>query len=67
MTMKFAFVMPNVMQMQALMQRWEPSVTGADQVRMAQQAEAMGYEMISIPEHFALPPRNMWSSRAATD
>ena len=57
--MKFAFVMPNVMQMQALMQPWEPSVTGADQVRMAQQAEAMGYEMLSIPEHFAIPQEHV--------
>ncbi len=62
--MKFAFVMPNVMQMQALMQPWEPSVTGADQVRMAQQAEAMGYEMLSIPEHFAIPQEHVEFSAA---
>ena len=57
--MKFGFVMPNVMQMQALMQPWEPSVTGAEQVRMAQQAEALGYEMVSIPEHFAIPQEHV--------
>jgi probable F420-dependent oxidoreductase len=57
--MKFAFVLPNVMQLQALMQPWEPNVTGADQTRMAQRAEAMGYEMLAIPEHFAMPQEHV--------
>ncbi len=37
------------------MQPWEAEVTGADQTRMAKRADELGYDMIAVPEHFAIP------------
>lgn len=53
--MKFAFPLPHMLRLKALTQPWEASVTGADQTRMVKRAEAMGYDMIAIPEHFVIP------------
>jgi alkanesulfonate monooxygenase SsuD/methylene tetrahydromethanopterin reductase-like flavin-dependent oxidoreductase (luciferase family) len=53
--MKFAFNMPHMMELQALTQPWEFSVTGADQVVMAKRAEELGYDMLAVPEHFIVP------------
>jgi probable F420-dependent oxidoreductase len=53
--MKFAFGLPHMLRLKATMQPWEASVTGPDQLRMARRAEAMGYDMIAIPEHFVVP------------
>jgi probable F420-dependent oxidoreductase len=53
--MKFLFSMPSVARLKAMMQPWEASVTGADQTRMAKRAEELGYDMISVPEHFIIP------------
>ena len=39
-----------------MLQPWELAVTGPDQLRMAQRAEELGYDMIGIPEHLAVPP-----------
>jgi probable F420-dependent oxidoreductase len=54
-TMKFLFQMPHTMRLKALTQPWECSVTGADQIQMARRAEELGYEMITVPEHFIVP------------
>ncbi|OBG38991.1 LLM class F420-dependent oxidoreductase [Mycobacterium alsense] len=53
--MKFAFPLPHMLRLKALTQPWEAGVTGADQTRMVKRAEAMGYDMIAIPEHFVIP------------
>ena len=53
--MKFAFTMPHTMELKALTQPWEFSVTGADQTVMAKRAEELGYDMLAVPEHFVVP------------
>jgi probable F420-dependent oxidoreductase len=52
---KFAFPLPHMLRLKAITQRWEAGVTGADQTRMVKRAEAMGYDMIAVPEHFVIP------------
>lgn len=54
--MKLAFQMPHLMELKAMLQPWERAVTGPDQLRMARRAEELGYDMISVPEHIAIPP-----------
>ena len=53
--MKFAFGMPRLIELKATMQPWELSVMGADQTRLAKLADDLGYDMISVPEHFLIP------------
>jgi hypothetical protein len=53
--MKFGFRMPHLMELKALTQPWEFGVTGADQTVMARRADELGYDMLSIPEHFVVP------------
>ena len=53
--MKFGFPMPNAMQLKALTQSFEYAVTGADQTHLAQRAEALGYDLLFVPEHFIVP------------
>jgi probable F420-dependent oxidoreductase len=53
--MKFGFRMPHTMELKALTQPWEFAVTGADQTVMAKRAEELGFDMLSIPEHFVVP------------
>lgn len=53
--MKFGFNLPHLMELPAMTQPWELSVTGADQTRMARRAEELGYDLIAIPEHFLIP------------
>jgi probable F420-dependent oxidoreductase len=57
--MKFAFPMPHMMRLKATTTRWEASVTGADQTFLARKAEELGYDMISVPEHFAIPNQHV--------
>ena len=53
--MKFAFGLPHMLRLKATLQPWEASVTGADQTRMVKRAEALGYDMICVPEHHIIP------------
>ena len=53
--MKFAFGMPHLVRLKAMLQPWEAGVTGADQTRLARLADEWGYDMISTPEHFIIP------------
>lgn len=53
--MKLVFNLPHMLRVKAMMQPWEVSVTGADQTRMAKCADDWGYDMIAVPEHFAIP------------
>jgi probable F420-dependent oxidoreductase len=56
---KFVFPLPHMLRLKAITQRWEAGVTGADQTRMVKRAEAMGYDMIAIPEHFVIPDEHV--------
>nr|WP_314468071.1 TIGR03619 family F420-dependent LLM class oxidoreductase [uncultured Novosphingobium sp.] len=53
--MKLAFAMPHMLELKATMQPWETAVTGADQTALAKWAEKLGFEMIAVPEHHAIP------------
>lgn len=57
--MKFTFGMPHMLRLKASLQPWESKVTGPDQLRMAKQAEAMGYDMVAVPEHFIIPQEHI--------
>jgi probable F420-dependent oxidoreductase len=48
-----------MLRLKAFTQRWEAGVTGADQTRMVKRAEAMGYDMIAVPEHFVIPDEHV--------
>lgn len=54
--MKLTFPLPHLMEIEAMLQPWERAVTGPDQLAMARHAEELGYDMIAIPEHIAIPP-----------
>lgn len=54
--MKLTFPLPHLMEITAMVQPWELKVTGPDQLRLAQRAEELGYDMVGIPEHLAMPP-----------
>ncbi|MGB3351293.1 MAG: TIGR03619 family F420-dependent LLM class oxidoreductase [Mycobacterium sp.] len=53
--MQLVFNLPHMLRLKAMSQPWEGSVTGADQTRMAKCADAWGYDMIAVPEHFVIP------------
>ncbi|BBZ63084.1 TIGR03619 family F420-dependent LLM class oxidoreductase [Mycolicibacterium monacense] len=53
--MKLVFNLPHMLRLKAMTQPWEAAVTGADQTRMAKCADAWGYDMIAVPEHFVIP------------
>lgn len=53
--MKFAFAMPHLLELKATMQPWELQVMGKEHTRLAKHAEALGYDMLSVPEHFIIP------------
>jgi probable F420-dependent oxidoreductase len=54
--MKLAFPMPHLMEIGAITQPWELTVDGPAQLRLARRAEELGYDLIGIPEHLAVPP-----------
>jgi probable F420-dependent oxidoreductase len=53
--MKFAFPIPHLLRLKATAQPWEAGVAGAQQTRLAKRAEALGYDMIAVPEHHIIP------------
>ena len=53
--MKLQFPLPHLMELPAMSQDWERAVSGPDQLRIARRSEELGYDMISIPEHMAVP------------
>ena len=57
--MKFQFPLPHMVDIKALTQPWERSVTGADQTRLLKRGEELGYDMISVPEHFIIPNEHL--------
>ena len=56
--MKLNFPMPHIMEIEAMLQPWERAVSGPDQLRLAQRADKLGYDMIAVPEHLAIPPED---------
>lgn len=48
-----------MLRLKATTQPWEEQVTGADQTRMAKHADAVGYDMIAVPEHFIIPAEHL--------
>lgn len=53
--MQFVFNLPHLLRLKATTQPWEALVTGADQTRMIKCADAWGYDMVAVPEHFVIP------------
>jgi probable F420-dependent oxidoreductase len=62
--MKLSFTMPNMVRLKAMAQPWEREVTGADQQRLAQWAEKLGFEMICVSEHHIIPQAHVELSGA---
>lgn len=62
--MKLAFGIPNLMQVKAITAPWETRVTGAEQLKLAQWGEKLGFEMLAVPEHFIIPRENVALSGA---
>ena len=56
--MKFAFAMPHLVELKET-PAWEKAVTGADQTKLAKFAEKLGYDMLSVPEHFVIPNHHL--------
>lgn len=52
---KLSFALPHMLRIRAMTQPWEADVTGADQTRMVKRADELGYDMVSVPEHFVIP------------
>lgn len=57
--MDLTFPMPHIIRLKSTRQPWEASVTGRDQTRMAKRADELGYDMISVPEHFLIPDEHV--------
>lgn len=53
--MKFAFTLPNMTRLKNVAHEWEADVTGAIQTRMLKRVEALGYDMVLVPEHLVVP------------
>jgi probable F420-dependent oxidoreductase len=53
--MRFTVYLPNCMHVAAITQPWEHDLTGRDIASVAQRAEALGYSMVFLPEHFFTP------------
>src|SRR5690349_102059 len=62
--MKLQFPIPRLGEDRTLVQPWEAAVGGAEQRRMLQRAEQLGYDMISVPEHFLIPKEQLEHSGA---
>jgi probable F420-dependent oxidoreductase len=57
--MQLTFPIPHLAELKGMTQPWEYGVTGPDQLRMAKRAEELGYDIIGIPEHLAVPPAHI--------
>lgn len=62
--MKFSFALPNTVQLKALGNDWERSVDGAAQTAMIKRADALGFDMVAVPEHFLVPTEHIELSGA---
>jgi probable F420-dependent oxidoreductase len=53
--MKFGLGMPAMILYPPVMSRWEPEATGADIIRIAQKADDLGFDWLTVPEHIFIP------------
>ena len=53
--MKFALGTPGVILYPPIMSPWEPGASGADIVRVAQKADELGWDWMTISEHIVMP------------
>jgi probable F420-dependent oxidoreductase len=53
--MKLAFALPHTLELPAITAKWEFAVTGPEQAAMVKRADELGYDMVSVPEHFVVP------------
>jgi len=53
--MKLAFALPHTLELPAITAGWEFAVTGLQQAAMVKRADELGYDMVSVPEHFVVP------------
>jgi hypothetical protein len=53
--MKLAFALPHTLELPAMTAGWEFAVTGPQQAAMVRGADELGYDMVSVPEHFVVP------------
>lgn len=62
--MQFTYPLPHLLELPALTQPWEAAVTGPQQTQAIKRAEAMGFDMISVCEHFVVPREHVELSGA---
>ena len=53
--MKFGLGMPALILYPPVMSRWEPEATHHDILRIAQKADELGYDYLTVPEHIFIP------------
>src|ERR1700739_5069974 len=53
--MKLAFPLPHTLELPAIRAAWRFGVTGPQQAGMVKRADELGYDMVSVPEHFVVP------------
>ena len=53
--MKFALGMPALILYPPVMSPWEPDATSADILRIAQTADELGFDWLTISEHIVMP------------
>ena len=53
--MKLAFALPHTLELPAMTADWELAVTGPQQAAMVKHADELGYDMVTVPEHFVVP------------
>jgi probable F420-dependent oxidoreductase len=62
--MKLAFALPHTVELPAITADWEFGVTGPRQAAMVKRADELGYDMVSVPEHFVVPHSHLELSGA---
>jgi probable F420-dependent oxidoreductase len=53
--MKFGMGLPVLMLYPAVMSRWEPEAPAGAATRVAQKADELGFDLVTIPEHIIIP------------
>jgi len=53
--MKFGMGLPVLMLYPAVMSRWEPDAPASAATRVAQKADELGFDLVTIPEHIIIP------------
>jgi probable F420-dependent oxidoreductase len=61
---KFVFSPPHQIEVKAVSQPWELGITGKEQTRAIKRAEALGYDVIAVSEHFLIPKEHVELSGA---